>query len=372
MKQEILINREDCVICDSKLSLYKTIKKFPIYMGVTDSINKDMFEDQIWGTCDNCGCLQLMKLIPYEILYKTNHHYETVGDLWKLHHLEFAKFISKNHVDSICEIGAGNDYLADIILENKKIPYSVIEPDPNISNNSVTIYRGFLDEHIDRLKNYDNIIYSHVIEHIFDPYVFLKTIYDNTKEDVSMYISIPNIEEFLKSNGSNGLNFEHTFYIDMNQFKYLLNKTGFICIEEKQFQNHSYFLKVVKGKENIKLNNIYHKAKLLDDMHLHISNFVSDVNKKIKDYSNDIYIFGAHIFTQLLIYNNLDTNKIIGILDSSIYKQRKRLYGTNLNVYDPSVIKDKNGIAIILKSGPYQEQIKNKIYNINKNIIILE
>ena len=54
------------------------------------------------------------------------------------------------------------------------------------------------------------------------------------------------------------------------------------------------------------------------------------------------------------------------------FKEGKRLYGTNLRVYSPKIIKDEEKPIIILKAGVYTDEIKKDIYeNINSEAIFI-
>ena len=86
-----------------------------------------------------------------------------------------------------------------------------------------------------------------------------------------------------------------------------------------------------------------------------------------------IYLFGGHIFSQYLIKNGLNINKIKGILDNDTNKQGKRLYGTPLFVISPNNLKDIEKPIVILKTGFYNNEIKDDIVNnINKNTIFFD
>ena len=76
------------------------------------------------------------------------------------------------------------------------------------------------------------------------------------------------------------------------------------------------------------------------------------------------YIFGACYNTQYLLALGLDSSKILGILDNCKEKQCKYLYGYDIKIYDPSVIKHTN-CSIILKSGYYSNEILKQILSIN-------
>ena len=80
-----------------------------------------------------------------------------------------------------------------------------------------------------------------------------------------------------------------------------------------------------------------------------------------------------HIFSQFLIYNGLQTDKVSCILDNSKMKQKSRLYGTNFYVESPEILKGEQRVAIILKAGQYNNEIKNSIIkNINSEVLFWE
>ena len=64
----------------------------------------------------------------------------------------------------------------------------------------------------------------------------------------------------------------------------------------------------------------------------------------------------------------LDKTYIKCILDNDPYKQGSRLYGTNLLVNSPDILKPDDSPIVILKAGTYNEEIKSQIMNdINSN-----
>jgi len=87
----------------------------------------------------------------------------------------------------------------------------------------------------------------------------------------------------------------------------------------------------------------------------------------MKNHNGEIYIFGAHIFSQNLIFNGLDTSSINYILDNDPDKHDQILYGTNLEVKSPNIIKKNNNPLIILRAAAYNNEIKEGIMSINQN-----
>lgn len=57
------------------------------------------------------------------------------------------------------------------------------------------------------------------------------------------------------------------------------------------------------------------------------------------------------------------------ILDNDANKHGKRLYGTNLFVRSPIILKGKCSANVILRQGVFNDEIKENILNnINKNV----
>ena len=67
----------------------------------------------------------------------------------------------------------------------------------------------------------------------------------------------------------------------------------------------------------------------------------------------------------------LDSRNITGILDNDPKKQNKRLYGSSFVVQSPTVLQGQNA-AVILKCGAYNDEIRQRIMAINKDIIFFE
>jgi hypothetical protein len=97
---------------------------------------------------------------------------------------------------------------------------------------------------------------------------------------------------------------------------------------------------------------------------------VSDV-KSIKDNYQDIFLFGAHIFSQSLLNMGLDDVKISGILDNDPNKEGNRLYGTDLKVSNPSILKNLENILVVVKAGVYTDEIIKQLKDINLSIKII-
>ena len=96
--------------------------------------------------------------------------------------------------------------------------------------------------------------------------------------------------------------------------------------------------------------------------------------KKINELTSGfdkIFIFGAHIFSQLLIFNGLNKKNIFGILDNDKKKINNYLYGTKYKIFSPTILKNFLAPTVILRAGPYNAEIKRQIFLINPRTIII-
>jgi 2-polyprenyl-3-methyl-5-hydroxy-6-metoxy-1,4-benzoquinol methylase len=375
-----VLDRTNCVICHGKLpKTLKTIPSFPIHMGTSNlDLIEDIHKDQFWTECLDCGCLQLSKLIPIELLYVNNHN-DVVGATWKRHHENFADFILQGSIKSVCEIGAAHGYLSNLLLKQRNFPYSIIEPTDNKYASSIRHVRGFVEENLDLISECNTIIHSHVLEHVYNPVDFLSSIANKMSMGANLFISFPNIERLIEIDGSNALNFEHTYYLHPLQLDFILKSLNFDIIEIKKFEQHSFFYWLKKREDSLELDinimNLPNISRFSEKWYKFWNNldlFTKGVNSNL--HANDIptYLFGAHIFSQTLAVLGIKKERIIGVLDNSSNKQGQRLYGTPWTVLSPQVITGMDSVQVVLKASHYQDEIKEQLKRINPKVIILE
>jgi hypothetical protein len=158
-----------------------------------------------------------------------------------------------------------------------------------------------------------------------------------------------------------------------------LNNNGFKIQEKKYFKEHSIFYACTRvPDEKVTVQpwpDLYtQNKKIFMAFVKYQQDIVADLNHHIETSTGNIYLFGAHIFSQYLLHFGLKTGRLISVLDNSKQKQHKRLYGTRLKVDSPDVLKhEKGSVAVILKAGPYNNEIKRDILTrINPHIIFWE
>jgi len=232
-------------------------------------------------------------------------------------------------------------------------------------------YNSILEYNL--VDKFDIVVHSHLFEHIYQAETFLQAIHLSLKKNGKHIFAIPNMEPMVKKGIASAINFEHPFYLDQKSVDYLLKKNGFRIIEKKLFGNaHSIFYKTVKTApvKNIKFTSSFKKNnRIFRNLENNWINDIKKINKILNNKNNNIYLFGAHIFSQMLIFNGLNIENVSNILDNDPDKQGEYLYGTSFKVASPMILKDILRPLVILRAGEYNKEIIDYITkHINRNV----
>jgi len=375
MKIKYSLRNKSLLTRKNSLEPLHSLKKFPVFIGCTKQPqNKDIHANMDFDICTETGLIQLRKLIPLNLIYKESHS-EAIGGVWKKHHNQFSNFVGKYKLSKILEIGGSNGVIAKKITDkNPHATITIVEPSPTIkSTNKITVIKDYFNEKFQYKKPVDAIIHSHVLEHLLDPAISLKQIHNFLPVGAKQLFSIPNLEKWLSKKFPNTLNFEHTVFLSEYFTDCLLKKSGFKIIEKQYFGDHSIFYATEKVNyySNLVIKNKYKRyKKMFHGLVNEYENSVKKFNRKIDKFNGEVYLFGAHIFSQFFINFGLNQKKVLAILDNASAKENKRLYGTMLLVKNPALLKTKKRVAVIVRAGAYTEEITNQLKKINKNVVI--
>lgn len=360
--------RNACVICESKLlkEVY-TLKNYPI----TPSSNQldystDEFQDCIFVSCTNCGCVQLKTLIDPVKLYLNSHNSTDFSETWKQHHNLFAEFVIDNSVSSksVIEVG-GNSGTLYRILSKYIADYTILDiSDTEKRPAEVKFIQGNCESF--DFSGYSSVILSHTFEHLYNPRLFVKNLCDaNVK---SVFISIPNMEHLSSSENMSVLHNEHTYFVGDYEIKYVFSHFNYTCISSYEFKAHSRFYHFVFDYSSLprhlntsllytnQILNIFQKYQILTgDLDINAPCFICPA---------------GHYGQKIYYYLNRFHGFIKGFLDNDPLKQNKRMYGTPLNVYSPTHLETyKNTkIYIVLYAGPYTNEIKGQLNGFHSDI----
>lgn len=379
-----IINRTKCAICNNDIKNIYSLNNVPIKLACilqNKQSENPKTAELSYSQCINCHTIQLDKLIPLDQLYSESHNYVSVGNTWENYFKTFVEILQPHIIDkNVIEIGCPSGKIAQRLFDFKN--YTIVDPNKNpniVLNDNMFFDQTFFDENYKPDKQIDIIVHSHLFEHIYEPNKFLNTCNNLLADNGVMIFGIPNME-FISNNALSlfsGIFFEHTIFLNKENVSYMLNNNGFEIIDIIDYENHSIIFHCQK-KTNFKtsllpndfcgkITNYYHIFMRTIDNYKHFLNKTNDFISKTK---KNVYIFGTSYNTQLLISLGLDISNIKGILDNCKEKQGRILYGYNLLIYDPSILKQSDSI-VILKNGVYITEIQEQIKNINNDTVII-
>lgn len=376
MKKRTTTRTKSLITGEADLEPLVTFHNFPAFIGATsEASTDDVCADMEWMICRRSGMIQLARLLPLELVY-SQYHSEAIGGVWTEHHSAFCSFLEEYHGKHILEVGGSNGALAKQFIEkNTAGTYSIIEPNPSFNGNDrIKVIKGFFDVSFKK-EDVDTIVHSHTLEHMYDPLDFLCNVRDMLSDGQRHVFSIPHLESYLANKYSNTLNFEHTYFLTEHFTDFLLAKHSFRVLEKRHFRNHSIFYATEKDStlEPPTLASKYTEyKKLYLDMVDFYTDEVERLNSLMCDYDGEVFLFGAHVFSQFLHNRGLSTERVSGILDNSTEKRGKRLYGTPWRIEQPAVLENKGPAAVILKVGQYQEEVRAQLRKIRADVVIWE
>ena len=369
----------------SKFDIVGSILNLPVFMGViSNSANKnnDKYSDATFMIEDDSGMLFISENIPNKILYQRQTTQAPIGELWKNHHEEFSSFIvQKNNNSNILEVGAAHGYLATCTTKkNKSLNWTIVEPNPvKEKPEGIRYIDGYLTNEILNSINPRTIVHSHVIEHIDNLLDFMQLISNFQKSGDNLIFSVPHLDKWFAKGFPNALNFEHRFLIDSDYIEELHENYGY---ELKSFidfkRDHSRFYhfekkyskneKLIFKTKDQRKKSSYEKFKL----------FTSNMQKTILEAQNTfkqnpkskVAIFGASVISQMLFCFGLNESNINCVLDNDKLKHNQRLYGTNLFVRNPYILREGSWIVIV-KMGSHTEDVVKQIKKLNSSLKII-
>lgn len=366
-------NRDIVSNTDSLEPLF-AIKSFPVFQGCVDQpAAEDLVSDLDFYISTKTGMVQLNPLLPLDVIYQTEHNPGTTGSAWLTHHRKFAEFISAYHPKNVFEIGGSHGILSEYYREHdSETTWTILEPAP-VPNPTLraTLVKGFFTKETEISDTVDMLVHSHVLEHIYNPAEFFGSL-QRLPIGTRMCFSIPNLELHIREKFTNALSFEHTYFCTEEFVEYWLAKFGFRIMRKHYHEDHSIFYSTYRDDTaRLPMPRAYAKNKQLFqeyvDYHAHS---IQQLNQAI---TKPVYLFGGHIFSQFLLANGLQRDQIISILDNSTLKQNRRLYGTDLLIESPEVLRGLDAPVVILKAGSYSNEIKQDILsNINSTTQFLE
>ena len=360
------IIRKKCIFCDTELNktYFETDKLAYVgHYAVDTSLNKKNMYEVPYNicVCEECKTPQLKYLADINEVYKINHADGTGNIMRTLHEKNVSMILKhKSNINNIIEVGSSKGILADLILNELDTKYYIVEPYFFGDKTNKIIISDFYENVDDNKIDANTIIISHVFEHFYNPIEILIKIRDNQNIE-NLFLVFPDLEYYVNNSVLHLLNTEHTFYIDNNFIVDLFYNYGFEIVDKVNHENHSvlFYFKKIKGESS--------PRKLLNKNY-NLETFFSDINETVKNYNyiaankgnKKVFLWPASIHTLFLLIFGLEEKNIDGFLDNSENKIGKKMYGTDLLVYDYKKMVNNDDYIILKNGGVFNKELNFK------------
>ena len=380
-----------CPFCKKdKTSKFLVSKKFPYFTTPINNISKmkikkknyhKYFDDLKYHYCKICDHVFLIKSPNYKVieeLYKKFYSYPSAmsGDFLPTRDDAFLNFLNKylgNNKKKDCsffEIGCYDGY---ILYQLKKQGFKNVSGCDPSEGAKIALSYG-LDVkneffNVKKIKNkYDFIIARHLVEHLDNPFKFLKSLENIIYKNTKIIIEVPNGEFYLKKGLVEVFSHQHIHLFNKFSMQSLVKETNFNIEKIKQEGANIYFILSKKGNFN-SVKKISLVNKFLKNYH----NNLKKIQTILKSYKNkQIVFYGAGGFCCAAIHLYKINKKIIyRILDSDKNKINKEFLHIDKKIQRNNVNLHRDNLAII--TSYYFDDIFKiiKKKKISKNIMLI-
>lgn len=295
----------------------------------------------------------LVQFIPYidpRKIYLEQHN-SSIGETWSSHNELFSKLIKQYENKNIVEIGGGSGNIFSKFEQFDSWKVIDLNPSSKYDVKNVTKIKSLYDSTY--INNNDVVISSHVIEHMFYIESFLK----NLSQKLPKYhiFSMPNMKGYAESKYSATIMQEHPTYLPEEVMDVLLIRNGWVVVEKVYFKKHSIFYVTQPTKKYLNVD--------IPDYSQDIINLFDYLQSRANSVKHQqFYVFGAHLTYYYLLNMGIVEEQIIAVIDNDWNKCGKRMYGFNTPVIHSSEV--PNGAKVFLEMGPYNEEIRKKLNNV--------
>jgi hypothetical protein len=374
-----LQQRRACAACGAaELNPLLEIPGVPVHMGCIDQpAEADAFFDQRWATCPRCGSVQLAALAPLDLVYATQHN-GAVGGVWARHHAALADFVAARAPHKVVEVGGASGALArEYVAQHDVDSWTVVEPNPTFTPEPpIHLIAAYVEEVDGVVGEADAVVHSHLLEHLYEPRAFLAGMREQARHDAPMLLSIPDLASLLAQSGANALNFEHTYFFDIELLRWMLRDAGYTVAEPQRFEHHSFFLEARPDAEPGAAGPPPDASDGARAFLQFVETARADAQELIAraaTFDGPVYLFGAHVFSQFLVGCGFPAERATAVLDNDPAKQGLRLYGTPLTVQPPAVIAEAappTPVAVIVRATHYTAEITEQLRTLAPDVEI--
>ena len=295
------------------------------------------------------------------IEYDMHYQNEQSNSAFFRRHLEkVIEIMQDNHTldGKVVEIGCGKAYFMDMLL-NKEV--DVIGFDPTYEGHSPKVVKDFFSEKYSDIGA-RFIILRHTLEHISQPFNFIKIIAAANKHKGKIYIEVPTFEWILEHNATEDIFYEHCNYFSLATLQMLFTKSV-----GGHFFNGQYIYVIADLadlKETLEVGTVKPYEVKFNDR-------IKQYDKLITGLKN-VAVWGAGAKGSTFL-NLLDKSctKLKCVIDINPKKQHRYVGGTGHYIIKPEELSRQGIENIIVMNSNYVDEIKTITEPFHINLITL-
>jgi hypothetical protein len=258
----------------------------------------------------------------------------------------------------VVEIGCGKAYFMDMLLERG---VDIIGFDPTYEGESPKVVKDFFsDKYSDVGASF--IILRHTLEHISEPFNFIKTIAAANNYKGKIYIEVPTFEWIMEHNATEDIFYEHCNYFTLATLQMLFKKSV-----GGHFFNGQYIYVIADLAD---VNDVIEKRP--------VEPYKVKFSERLKEYDvlissvPDVAIWGAGAKGSTFL-NLLDKacKKVKCVIDINPKKQHQYIGGTGHYIIKPEELVVHDIKNIVVMNINYIDEIKAVTDPLGINLITL-
>lgn len=348
-----------CRVCASKLfegSLlrYDNMPKAAQFLPDRRSLKKDKGVTLKIRQCSGCGLVQLSnEPVPY---YREVIRAAAFSEEMKAFRIkQFRSFTQEFSLKGkkIIEIGCGCGEYLSIMRQFGAESYGLEYSEESVKQcveKGLIVSKGFIRDTAAKLSHapFDAFFILNFLEHLPDPNIILRGIYNNLKDGAIGLVEVPNYDMILRKKLFSEFTSDHLFYFTSETLGIALRLNGFEIVDCNEVWHDYIISAVVKKRQKQDISHFQRCQKQLKrEMEGYIGRFGS---KKVA-------VWGAgHQALAMVSLMNL-AGKIKYVIDSAVFKQGKYTPATHIPVVSPDTLAMDPVDAVIIMAASYSDEV---------------
>jgi hypothetical protein len=224
-----------------------------------------------------------------------------------------------------------------------------------------------------KAESIDLIYSSHVFEHLDDIKKHLSKSAELICAGGRYAMALPHFERWLDDLNLNVFTQEHPIYPFKDDILAVFAEFGFKLIRVEEHQDHSLFFCFEKSADKTSITHRKPHSKVAQV--IKFTDYINDLKEDLsilKKNNGSIVVFGANSSAQILISMLRSLSiEVTAVVDNSLMKQGLKLFGTDLVIKSPKIIKTLTpDDTVLVFVGVFDQEIITQIQEINPSVSI--